>query len=82
MIAALGLSRPVLIAIVAAMLAAATAGGLCLVYRKGETAGAADITTRVQSETIRTLDAARISKERTDEEVHRTPYDDRADGLR
>ena len=82
MIAALGLSRPVVITIAVAALVAATAGGLWLVYRKGETAGAADITTRVQNETIRTLDAARISRERTDEEVQRTPYDDRTDGLR
>ena len=77
-----GLSKPALIAIAAGLLVAAISAGLWLVYRKGETAGAADITTRVQSETIRTLDAARISKERTDEEVHRTPYDDRTDGLR
>jgi hypothetical protein len=76
-----GLSSPVFIAVAAAVLFTA-AGGLWLVYRKGETAGAADITTRVQSEAIRTLDAARISRERTDEEVRRTPYDDRADGLR
>ena len=77
-----GLSKPVLIAIAAGLLVAATAAGLGLVYRKGETAGAADITTSVQGETIRTLDAARISREKTDEEVQRTPYDDRADGLR
>jgi len=78
----LGLSRPAVIALVAAALVAATAGSIWLVYRKGETSGAADVTTRVQSETIRTLDAARISRERTDEEVHRTPYHDRTDGLR
>jgi hypothetical protein len=77
-----GLSKPALIAIAAIALIAATGTAVGLVYRKGETAGAANVTTRVQSETIRTLDAARISKERTDEEVHRTPYDDRADGLR
>ncbi len=77
-----GLSKPALVAVAAAALVAATAAGLWLVYRKGETAGAAAITTQVQSETLRTLDAARISREKTDEEVHRTPYDDRADGLR
>jgi hypothetical protein len=77
-----GLSRPVLIALFAVALIAATGTAVSLVYRKGETAGAARVTTKVQSETIRTLDAARISKERTDEEVRRTPYDDRADGLR
>jgi len=78
----LGLPRPVLIAAAAAALVAATASGFWLVYREGETAGAATITTQVQSETIRTLDAARISKEKTDEDVQRTPYDDRVDGLR
>jgi len=77
-----GLSKPVLIASAVAVLVACTAGGMWLVYHKGETAGAADITTKVQSETIKSLDAARISKENTDEEVHRTPYGDRADGLR
>lgn len=75
-------SRPALLALAAGLLVAATACGLWLVYRTGETAGAADAATRVQSETIRTLDAARISRERTDEEVQRTPYDDRADRLR
>jgi hypothetical protein len=77
-----GLPKPVLIALFAIALIAATGGAGWLVYRKGETAGGAGVATEVQSETIRTLDAARISKERTDEEVHRTPYDDRADGLR
>jgi hypothetical protein len=77
-----GLSKPALIAVAAGLLIAATAGGICFLYRKGEQAGSAIVNTRVQSETIRTLDAARISKEKTDEEVHRTPYDDRADGLR
>lgn len=77
-----GLSRPALIALSVGLLIAAIATGLWLVYRKGETAGVADITSRVQSGAIRALDAARISRERTDEEVQRTPYDDRADGLR
>jgi hypothetical protein len=77
-----GLSRPVLIASAVAALIGCTAGGIWLVYRSGETAGAADGTTKLQSETIRSLDAARISKEKTDEEVRRTPYGDRADSLR
>jgi hypothetical protein len=78
----LGLSRPALIAIAAGLLIAATGAAVWFIYHKGETAGAALVTTKVQGETIRTLDAARISKEKTDEEVRRTPYDDRADGLR
>ncbi len=77
-----GLSKPVILGIAAAALVAATAVGLWIVYGKGEAAGAAKVTTAVQRETVKTLDAARISKETTDEEVHRTPYDDRADGVR
>lgn len=52
------------------------------VYTKGERAGAAGVTSKVQSETIRELDAARKQKERIDADVHRTPYDDRVDALR
>ena len=52
------------------------------IYRKGETAGAGKVTGAVQSETIRKLEDARKSKEKTDEDVRRTPYDDRVDGLR
>ena len=57
------------------------AGAACF-YFKGERAGSAAVKDAVQTETIRRLDDARISKERTDEEVRRTPYDDRVDGLR
>lgn len=77
-----GLSKPALIALAAGLLIAATGAVVWFIYHKGETAGGAKVTTEVQRETIKTLDAARISKEKTDEEVHRTPYDDRADGLR
>lgn len=52
------------------------------IYRKGESAGASGVTNAVQTETIKKLDEARKSKEATDEEVRRTPFDDRADGLR
>ena len=61
------------------------AGGILYhrsIYDAGKQEGRAEIVNDVQRKTIETLDAARISKERTDEEVHRTPYDDRADGLR
>ncbi len=56
--------------------------GAWLIYAKGEKAGASGVTNAVQTETIRKMDAARKSKEQTDEEVRRTPYDDRVDGLR
>lgn len=56
--------------------------GAAFFYVKGERAGSAAVNNAVQTETIRRLDDARISKERTDEEVRRTPYDDRVDGLR
>ncbi len=56
--------------------------GAWTIYGKGESAGKADIKSALQTETIRTLDDGRISKEKTDEEVVRTPYDGRVDGLR
>jgi hypothetical protein len=52
------------------------------IYDAGKHDGKAEIVNDVQRKTIETLDAARISKERTDEEVYRTPFDDRVDGLR
>jgi hypothetical protein len=52
------------------------------IYLKGERAGSSGVINAVQSESLKKLDAARKSKERTDEEVRRTPYDDRVDGLR
>ena len=52
------------------------------IYLKGERAGSSGVINAVQSESLKKLDAARKSKERTDEEVRRTPYDDRVDGMR
>lgn len=52
------------------------------IYSKGEKAGEAGVTSAVQTETIRKVDDARKAKEKADEEVRRTPYDDRVDGLR
>lgn len=57
-------------------------GGIAYIYNKGETAGTSAVKTEVQSKTIETLDAARNAKEKADEEVRRTPYGDRVDGLR
>lgn len=48
---------------------------------EGVESGAATVTNAVQKETIEKLHEAQQSKERTDEEVRRTPYDDRVDGL-
>lgn len=79
----LRLLSPIQWAIVGGALAVVlTAGGIMWIYNKGETAGSSKVTTAVQKETIKAGEAARISKERTDAEVHATPYDDRADGLR
>lgn len=67
---------------------AGTIAGLALIlgaasfYLAGERAGASAVKDIVQTGTIRRLDDARISKEKTDGEVVRTPYDDRVDGLR
>jgi uncharacterized membrane-anchored protein len=70
------------IGLVVVALIAGTLLAVNRIYGKGETAGASSVTNAVQTETIKKLDAARKSKERTDEEVRRTPYDDRVDGLR
>ncbi len=53
-----------------------------VIYREGKDTGKAAVRDAVQTETIKKLDDARISKEKTDEEVVRTPYDSRVDGLR
>ena len=52
------------------------------IYSKGETAGASGVTNAVQTETIKKIEDARKSKEKTDEEVRKTPYDDKIEGLR
>lgn len=69
-----------------ALLALLLVGGTLLavraIYSKGATAGGNEVTTQVQSETIHRLDDARTRKEQADDEVRRTPYDDRVDGLR
>lgn len=57
-------------------------GGAIYLVNKGEEMGTAAVTGAVQSKTIETLDAARNSKEKADEEVRRTPYGNRVDGLR
>lgn len=60
----------------------ATAWVLRSEFNKGRKAGEAGVTSAVQTETIRRVDGARQQKEKADEEVRRTPYDDRVDGLR
>lgn len=64
------------------LLIGGTVAAVWTIYGKGERAGAGGITTKVQSETLRELDAARKQKERIDADVCRTPYDDRVDALR
>lgn len=69
--------------IIGGLLIAAIVGGVIYwTYDEGRDAGASAITGAVQTKTIETLDAARTSKEKADEEVRRTPYDGRVDGLR
>lgn len=72
-------NRKLLAAIAAAL---ALIVGAAVIYSEGKDTGKATIRTEIQTQTIKKLDAARISKEKTDEEVVRTPYDDRVDGLR
>ncbi len=78
----LGFSRIQLIIIGGLLAVVLTAGGIAWIFREGKSAGEGAVKSAVQSKTIETLDAARISKEKTDAEVHSTPYSDRADGLR
>lgn len=69
--------------IVAAGLAVVLAGGAILyVYHRGEAAGSSSVTSAVERKAVETIDKARKTKEQADEDVRRTPYDDRADGLR
>ncbi|TAJ89748.1 hypothetical protein [Reyranella sp.] len=52
------------------------------IYSKGEKAGTVGVTSAVQTETIRKVDDARKAKEKADDEVRSTPYEERVDGLR
>lgn len=78
----LGPSR-IELALAGGLLAAVlAAGAVAWIYGRGERAGSSAVTSAVQSQTIQALDRARTTKEKADEDVQRTPYDDRADGLR
>lgn len=52
------------------------------IYGKGEKAGRAEVTTKVQEETIKKTDEARKDKVEADEEVRAKPIDAVIDGLR
>lgn len=56
-------------------------GGVFTIYHKGETSGAAGVTTAVQGRVISETERARKDKEKADEDVQRTPYSGRVDGL-
>ena len=56
-------SRPTLVAIVVGLLIAAAVCGV-VIYDKGEKASSVAVKAAVATETVRTLDAARISKDR------------------
>lgn len=51
-------------------------------FKKGEATGKATVTNAVQTETIKKIEDARQSKEKTDEIVRQTPYDDKVEGLK
>jgi len=51
-------------------------------YNKGEASGETKVIDAVQTDTITKTEKARTDKEKADEEVRKTPYDDRVDGLR
>lgn len=77
-----GLSRIQIIIIAGLLGAVLIGGGIAYVFHEGKDAGSSAVTSAVQTQTIKTLDAARITKEKADEAVRSTPYGDRADGLR
>lgn len=76
-----GLSQIQLIIIGALLAAVLTAGGIMYIYSKGEKAGSSGVTTKVQQETIKTLDAARKAKDQADKDVRSQPYDERVESL-
>jgi hypothetical protein len=77
-----GLSQIQLIIIGGLLAVVITAGGITYIYSKGERAGSSSVTTKVQQETIKTLDKARVTKEQADQETIAKPYSERADGLK
>ena len=68
--------------VLAGAVVAVLLGGAWVIYNKVETAGSSAVKEAVQAKTIETLNNARTTKEQADEEVRRTPYGDRVDGLR
>ena len=69
--------------IIAGLLVVALIGGAILyIYNKGEKAGSADVKAKVATETVKTLDKARQTKEQADKDTLATPYNDRIEGLR
>ncbi len=76
------LAQAAAITLVAALLMGGTAWLLRDEFAEGKKAGAADVTTTMQHETIKAQDGARRDREEADEKVNSTPYDDRVDGLR
>lgn len=84
MIAAFFAKPAVKIGAAAALALGLVIGALLLVnhiYRKGEAAGAAKVTTAIQEKTIKDLDAARKGKAETDEKVRNKPIDAVIDDL-
>ncbi|MBR2813492.1 MAG: hypothetical protein IKE60_02495 [Reyranella sp.] len=76
------LAKGIAVSLVALILIGGTVWVLRSEFSKGQKAGAAGVSSAVQTETIRKVDDSRKAKEKADEEVRRTPYDDRVDGLR
>jgi hypothetical protein len=70
------------IALAILLLIAATLFAVNRIYGKGEDAGKAEVTTKVQEETIKKTDEARKDKVEADEEIRAKPIDAVIDGLR
>lgn len=60
----------------------AVAGGVWLIYHKGEVAGSAAVTTKVQETTIKTIDKARTEKDKAESVIRAKPIDEVIDGLK
>lgn len=69
---------------IAGIVIAALIGGTAVwqIWESGRRAEADKVDAKVSKETTRTIDAGVTAKEKADEEVRRTPYDDRVDRMR
>jgi hypothetical protein len=68
--------------IVAGLAAVLVGGAFYWSYNKGENAGSSDVKAKVATETVKTLDASRLARERAEQDTRAKPYSERVEGLR